>query len=332
MLLLVELRCLVMRPSLDAENPRRVLDAYAAFIASRFPGTPSAPLYERMRAGKLDEQGFVGILQGFHDGMLGTILEENPFEHSELALRFSFAKGQPPAMTACTAYYESFRRAVRSLSAPPDKAGRKPSKPIENATDFTLEDARVRAANGSPATVLFRLAAPGGQVDYDANEHVRHGLGHVATIAEWADTTDGMDGLALDDMEVRTHAALQTLRLLPSRGIASVEVGGLAMGRAKPVTLRPTQERRMMSVVAERADEEPFEHRDEIRAIDLDRGFIKLGHKPSVVCYASPELLEDVQRVGVVARVVGKRLSPRLGKAPFVVASSIEHDEPLDDA
>lgn len=104
------------------------------------------------------------------------------------------------------------------------------------------------------------------------------------------------------------------------------------MGRAKPVSLRPKLERRMMSVVAERADEEPFEQRDEIRAIDLDRGFIKLGQRPSVVCYASPDVLESVQRVGVVARVIGKRLSPRLGKPPFVVASKIEHDESMDDA
>ena len=88
-----------------------------------------------------DERAFVAILSEFHDTLRETVLEENPFEHSELALRFGFAAGQVPGMTACTAYYESFRRAVRAMSAAPERAGRKPSKPIEQATDFTLEDA-----------------------------------------------------------------------------------------------------------------------------------------------------------------------------------------------
>ncbi len=330
-LLLVELRSLVVRPSLDADDPRRVLDSYVGFLSGRFPQVPAAPLYEHARREGLDERAFVAILSEFHNTLRETVLEENPFEHSELALRFGFAQGQVPGMTACTAYYESFRRAVRAMSAAPERAGRKPSKPIEQATDFTLEDARVTPKNGVPAAVTFRLGVPGGQQDLDANDHVRQGLSHVATLAEWAASSEAVSALAIDDTDLRTHAALQTMRLLPRRGIATVELGGYAIGRAKPVMIRASHEARMMSVVAERAAEEAFDVRDEIRAIDLDRGFIKLGQKPSVLCYASPALLEEVHRVGVMAEVSGKRLLPRFGKAPFVVASRIEVEEGGDE-
>jgi hypothetical protein len=68
---------------------------------------------------------------------------------------------------------------------------------------------------------------------------------------------------------------------------------------------------------------EPFDKRDEIRAIDLDRGLLLLGKKARIPCYVRPELLGDITFVGVEARVIGTQYHP-LGGRPFVLAEAIE--------
>ncbi len=68
-LLLVELRSVVMRPTVDAEDSRRVLDAYAKFLARRFPNATPAPLFEHACREALPETTFTSVLREFSDAM-----------------------------------------------------------------------------------------------------------------------------------------------------------------------------------------------------------------------------------------------------------------------
>jgi hypothetical protein len=43
-LLLLELRALALRPELELANPRRILDAYVAYLEKTFPAKPHLPL------------------------------------------------------------------------------------------------------------------------------------------------------------------------------------------------------------------------------------------------------------------------------------------------
>ncbi|MEP7125621.1 MAG: hypothetical protein ABJE95_32115 [Byssovorax sp.] len=45
-LLLLELRALTVSPAAELANPRRIVDAYAAHLASAFPTQPHRPLFQ----------------------------------------------------------------------------------------------------------------------------------------------------------------------------------------------------------------------------------------------------------------------------------------------
>lgn len=68
-LLLVELRSVVTRPVDDAKDPRRVLDAYAEFLARRFPNFTPSLLFEHARREALAETAFTSLLREFSDVM-----------------------------------------------------------------------------------------------------------------------------------------------------------------------------------------------------------------------------------------------------------------------
>lgn len=146
------------------------------------------------------------------------------------------------------------------------------------------------------------------------------------TLAEWAGTDSNVSDLRVDDVELRTRTAVQTLRLLPRRGIKTVALGGRFVARPKPVEIRSEHEKRFLEVVGADSTPEPFEARDEIRAIDLDRGLLVLGKRARVHCFVGRELLGEVAAVGVQARVVGLRYRP-LGGRPFVLAEAVEVEE-----
>jgi len=316
---LLELRLLALRPDLDAENPRRVLDTYLAFLRERFPAQPPEPLY-RLVASAADaasaEAALVGALGEFRAKMAAMTLAQNPFARSELAIRLTFEEGEPPAVAAFTGYYEQFRRASRATVRIGTTARRE--KEIETATDFVLEDAVVTPVNGLPANVLLLLGRGNAEVERDADQRVRDGLSALLTVGDWAKTGDGVDALMLDEVERRTQIAVQALRLLPPRGVASVEIGGALVARPKPVEFRSTYAERFMAVVGAESAPEPFDETDEIRAIDLDRGTLQMGKRGARPrCFARPELLADLREVGVRARVLGALHRPT-GRRPFV--------------
>ena len=317
-LLLLEFKTFVRHPSFGTQDPRRVLDAYLVYLRDRFPTVPGAPLYEVLS--ERPEAEFASVLREFRAHLDATVLDENPFEHSELAIALTFAQDRAPNATAFTSYYEEFRRATRAIIG----AGKskRSTKSIEHATDFSLEEVRVTQKNGKPASALLILGSPAGQQDFETQQQVRDGLAGLVTMAEWAVSSAELSSLAMDDVDARTRMAVQALRVVPRRGIQMVSIGGKLIGRAKPIELQAEQEKRFVEVVGAGASPEAFDQEDEVRAIDLDRGVLRLGKRPGMVCYVRPDQLANVAEVGVTARVVGQRYRPPSGVA-FVLVSEL---------
>lgn len=111
---LLEIRALAVRPSQELENPRRVLDTYAAFLRERYPMRPADPLFRLIDPGR--ETEFCDALRSFRATLARTMLVENPFEHSELAIKLTFDTHKPPRPRRSRGTTRSFaeRRARRS--------------------------------------------------------------------------------------------------------------------------------------------------------------------------------------------------------------------------
>jgi hypothetical protein len=145
----------------------------------------------------------------------------------------------------------------------------------------------------------------------------------VVTLAEWATSNAPVAELGVDDVNQRTHTAVQALRLLPRRGVKTVTLGGKLVARSKPVDIGLEHEKRFLQVVSENSSPIDFDKTDEIRAIDLDRGSIILGrNRDRTPCFLPPEQLEELNEVGVRARVQGQLYRPFTGR-PFVIATEI---------
>jgi hypothetical protein len=315
-LLLLELKALVLQPEREIANPRRVFDIYTTYLNRTYPRKPNRPLFEIVER---DDFGLnlAKELHKFLDAFTPTLLEENPFEHNTLAIQLRFKPDQLPTAAAVTGYYEEFRRAARSFARRPGTTSGRVSKDVENATDFELADLRLSPKNGAPAEALLLLGGGVGQQSTIASELVRSAMSSMISMGEWAGTAEGVERLPVDDVGRRTHLALQTLRILPRGEVAEVGIGGQLIGRARPVVFRQDYERRIVEVVGASTTPEPFDHVDEIRAFDSDRGQLTLG-KERLRCYVRPDQVPKVVAVGVSARVVGRLFAPIVGK-PFVL-------------
>jgi hypothetical protein len=321
---LLEMRVFALRPELERENPRLVMDAYVAFLRDRFPTSAPAPLCSLV-GGAPDAALFRETLSDFQEFIARKVLKENPFEHSLLAVKLTFHPGRLPNAAAFTGYYEDFRRATRAAVRSTEVGAGRLTRELERATDFTLEDAEVTPPNGAPGEVLLRLGQGTGQQDFDADGRVRDALSTIVTIAEWAATPAPIDALPVDDVQQRTKAAVQALRILPRRGIRTVSLGGRLIARSRPVELSTEHEKRFLAVVGAEAAVETFDTKEEIRAIDLDRGLLLLG-KARVHCYVRPDQLSEITAVGIQARIRGQLYRP-IGSRPFVIVESIQTEE-----
>jgi len=328
-LLLLELRALVLRPELEVGVPGRLVDAYTAYLAKTYPTKPHRPLSQIVEPDHLGHN-LAAELRRVVDVFTHAMLEENAFQHSDVAIRLTFEPGRVPTTSAFTGYYEEFRRAARAVVRPRDKKTGRVGKNIEVATDFALDDIRVTPRNGTPAEVLLLLGASPGQQDILAEQQVRDALSGLVEMAAWAGSSEDVTHAPVDDVQQRTRVAVQALRILPRRGIASVGIGGRLIGRSRPVELRGEHQRRIVEVIGSTTSPEPFDRHDLVRGVDLDRGLVVLGKKDRLPCYAYPELLGDIAVAGIGARVTGQLYRPVFGKA-FVLAESIAFDERLED-
>ncbi len=228
---LFDLRAHVVNPEQEATAPRRVFETYVAWLRRRFPHAPSAPLFRLL--GDSDPHGteLSRLLGEFREWLSLNLPEENPFEHSDVAIRLVFHEKRAPVTSAFTGYYETFRRAARAVARPEQRGARAP-KGLWAATDFALSDARVRQANGQPAEVLLCLGAGSSAAEAGGANEVRDALTTLVTMAEWAASSAGIAELPMDDLDRQRRVAVQALRLLPRRGIEHVAIGGKLIARA----------------------------------------------------------------------------------------------------
>ncbi len=320
LLLLQELRSLAINPELQLGDPRRVLDLYVELVARRFPSEPRRPLFE---IADLSDTDFKSELSRVHAELSARMRPENPFDHCDLAVDLIFS--EVPTMSAITGFYESFRRATRAVAR--GGIGRR-SKVVEHATDYELSETVVSPPNGVDGHVLLKLSLHKGQSDYVAEDAARGALTSMLTLAEWADSGQPPSALAFDDAERRTFASLQALRLLPRKPIKKAAIGGRFLGRSAPVMLRTDQYPRLLEVVHQDMVPKVYDQTDQVRAIDLDRGFIRHG-RGRIVCWLSADLMARVSELGVPARVMGELYEP-VGATAFVLVSDIEAAESSD--
>ncbi len=320
-LLLLELRALALQPERELKNPRRILDAYTDYLGKTYPKKPNRPLFLITEPDDLG-LNLVAAFRAFLQAFEPTLLEENPFEHNQLAIRLRFKPGHTPKTSAVTGYYEEFRRAARATARRSGTSTGRVAKQVERATDFELADIRVTPRNGMPAETLLLLGTTG-QTDFILDPLVHDALSGMVGLGEWASSNAGVDELAFDSVQRRTSLAVQTLRILPRGEVEEVALGGQMIGRPRPVVFRQGHEARILQAVGTSVPPQHFDRSDEIRAFDHDRGLLLLGQK-RLRCFARPEHLPRVVAVGHSARVVGQLFSPVVGQPFVLVEQEIE--------
>jgi hypothetical protein len=321
-LLLLELRALALRPDESDASPDAVFGLYTAFLRQRFPERGPAPLCE------IEGAPFQETLDEFRRLLDRRILAEDPFQHADLVIRLAYKPESRPTAQSFTGACDDVRRAIRAFARSADKKTGRVRKDVEALTDFSLRDVRLTQPNGAPADawlLLERGAAP--QTDLFALDEVRAALSSLASTATWLESGEDVSALPIDDNDARVRAAVQTMRLLPRRDVALVEIGGSLAGGPKPFVLRASHQVRCVSILAAQSAPRAFDETDEIRGIALDRGTIVLGKRRRMTCYVPSALLgTEVREVGVRSRVRGQMYAPPLSP-PFVMAESIEVEE-----
>lgn len=325
-LTLHEIRALAVNLERAVVQPRRVLDEYVRLLGERFKG-PARPLFQSVGAD--GEERFVAVLGELNALLRGTgpADADDFFSRTYLGIELRFAPGQFLSTQAVTSYYEDFRRATRSLARyGPGRTGRV-ERSIEMATDFALESMQITPLNGVPARVRLELGAPYTQLEVQGGR-VHEALEQILELGARADAEGFEDVLAFGsdlDAETRTRAVVQTLRVLPRGSIEEVTLGGTYVRSRAPVRLRQLHAPKLMVAMARDMQTSNYDQTTLIRAIDLDRGSIFHGRaaKDKIVCYMSPDLLNDITTVGIRARIVGKRYQPGTG-SPFVIVEQIE--------
>lgn len=224
-----------------------------------------------------------------------------------------------------TSYYEEFVRAARgpsrgrSLSLGMGLAtaagGRtwRHRKELEEATRFTLEDVQIERPNGVPGGVAHAGPPDRGRRPPRRAAGARR-AGERGAMAEWASSDDPVPPTSYMG---QPHVALQTLRLLPPKHLAQVELGPASLVRAPtPSRCAPAFEPKLVQVVEAHTRPTPFDGTDEIRAVDLTRASISWARtRARYRCYLTPKLLREVNEVGVKARVEGSLYRPLAGVA-----------------
>jgi hypothetical protein len=321
---LLEFRALVLRPNADARQIfTQLRDAYARFVRKSIPNCPPAPLSALLDDDDLPQ--LVAFLSQFRQAWEPAFREDNPFEVYDLALRLRLRGGViTPKASSIGRYYETFRRVVRGV-ARPKPIGRTP-KEIEEATDFLSPDLEISVANGKPGSVLLPLKLPpptGAQTTMgfdqsDAQRVVLDAMTHLATVAEWAGGNASPTELSstIPDDDRRRRLAFQALRLLPRSGIEVVEFGGSAIGRLKPVELRPAMARELNTVMREGVAPQPREVNGTVRMVDLDLGSIAVrpdGARRREMWWLSHEIELPGNIVGARVEVRGEEFADPLG-------------------
>jgi len=322
---LLEFRSMALRPGLEKQKPRSVLDTYHALLASEFPGAPPIYLFSLVKKfNRVDD--FIPILRRLSERIGQDMTPEDVFMTHDLVLRLWLREdvSLPRALTL-SSYYDVFHRVLRAVSRSRGTRGRA-SQDLERAIDFAMHDVVVRPANGAPANITLPLD----EVETTYVEQVKHGLAQIAAVNEWAAIGESpLEDLAHDipgDGAAQRIAA-QALRLMPSQEalVQTVELGGKLMPRREPLTIRPHYAERLVEVVKQSPTLHDFDDYGEIRAIDIDQRSMKIRKgKRTLRCWMERADLLDVaeENLRQRVRVIGHEYRDP-GSPPVVIVHRI---------
>lgn len=319
---LLEFRSVTLRPQLEKDNPRVVLDRYDEFLARRFPGAPPAPLAVLLEGMRRSSE-LMMILDEFRRELEQDMQPENIFAAHDLVLKLVMHPNVrlPPARSL-SSYYDIFHRVLRAIVRPSGTRG-PTSQRIEDAIDFGMDDVRVIPRNGHPAQVILPLD----QANAVETGRVTHALEEIVTVSEWAadpeaDVTELRHLLHGEGAPPRIAA--QMLRLMPEKeaAVQAVELGGRLVGRPEPVTILPAYAARMLEVIShEHVLHHPFDQVGVIRAVDIDQLSMRITtENRSFKCWMDdPRLLEPASHgLRQRMRVIGQEYK-KLGNTVIIV-------------
>ncbi len=351
-ILLLELRAFVANPELEGQEPRRVFNHWLAHFKARYPSAGSVLLASvlEQRGGSADgsHDDLARRLASFRESLVRELQPDNPFAIHDLALAIRIRKGgRMPSAARVGSFYGLVGQVMRSVAR--GGAGRgKPTRELEDAiTVLPSGGLEIVPENGIGAQVVLPLRWPGSSRDSvsasaTSVEFVREAFSRFVNVAEWASAEKEPIELLMQtvpDASTRTRFALDAMRLLPPAhgDIEAVELGGRAILRELPVSLRPEAQHRLLEVVTHDQQPSPFDARGILRIVDLDDGRLRLRNATDRVWeavdvwFAGTDSAEGAAKMlGREVRVEGTRFLRANGQT-FVIASTIGLTEVDDD-
>lgn len=331
---LLELRSVVLRPALEASNPRAVLDAYEEFLARKFPETSPIALASILtRTERANE--LTTIMGDFRRELVAQMLpEDDVFGSHDLVLKLWLHEGvRVPRASTLSSYYDVFRRVLRAVSRPRGTRGRA-AQEIEDAIDFAMPEVSIAPANGARAHIVLPLD----RLEPRRSANVEQGIQRIVTVNEWAGEREKPVSELARQMEGQTIAELvaaQALRLMSSteEAVQTVELGGKLVRRAHPVRIEPAYAERMVDVVKQSSSLIDFDEVGSVRAVDIDRRSVRLrlskmvGGVLSIQCWVEDARLVEMAGKALLdgdrIRVTGS-LYRNPGSPAMVIARNIQ--------
>lgn len=284
-LLLVELKCMILRPHIARENPGEVQDAYERFVKSSFdrPATLISHILKNGRQAELPK-----YIEDFMRQIDRQFPEENAYEHHDMVLDIAIRSDRDmPSFAKICGYYERFVRALRAIvrRGPKDPADSKDT--FTKTTEYPVPEIRVMPGeNGAGALIRIPLEQPRfGQLSLDreflSEQRARDAIRQAIDVVIWAEDAepivDNLRKLFPGDGQRKAIAA-HTIRMLPQEGIESVRVGGKLLGAGGTVELRPSQAPKIVPVLLDGEAPEEFSKTGIVRAVDRDQKWFRLKY------------------------------------------------------
>lgn len=349
-LLLLVVREIVSARDADSDPSHALLRAWRAHVQQQLGPLGSTPLAMRLATQHPDDPDaqfatLRAVLAPFVRERLGDLPHESPFVSNDLALVVRMRRQKPlPTASRVGALLGLVGQVMRSVVRP----GRgRLRRDVEDATTIRpAGSVEIVPENGIGAQIVMPLAWPQRvqtslpEVD-DVEGRVRETFARFIDVAAWAAASvDPIERLvdAVPDSALRTRMALDAVRLVPaaSGAIEAIEIGGRAIGRTVPLSLRSEARARLVTVVGHETPPSPFDALGVMRMVDLDEGRLRLklqgGAEAVEVWLPDAEWAQSVATLlGSEVRVQGQRFA-RPGGRDFVLADTLErHDADTTD-
>ena len=298
-LLLLEFKCMVLRPHMTQENPSEMQEEYERFIDSSFENAPATSLAYILENGEQTAL-LPKYIQDFRRKIELELPEENPFEHNDMVLDIEIrADHSLPSFSKICGYYERFMKALAAIVRQGPKDPTDAKNAFGRATAYPVPEIRVvPGKDGAGSLIRIPLEQPRfGQLNIEreflSEQRVRDAIKQAMDVVSWAEDAEPiMSNLRklFPADERRKMVAAQAIRMLPEEGIESVRIGGKLLGAEGFIELRPSQAPKIVPVLQDGERPENFSCTGTVRAVDRDQKWfrLKFGDK-SRKCWVNNE-------------------------------------------